>query len=183
MKASSAHSFIILSVLSSLTSAWPLLRSPMDLVRRAPQSYSVVAVDGGNTATATAPSSPTTKTVTDAITQTQIKTSVLLSTIIATQSNSPPATTVVPQTVTFATTVLETSSASASAPAQVTVTVSPTLSAYDNGQWHTTYYFKSTSAPAANANDVAPAPTSTTSFDPAQWAAWSGKNNGQYNTK
>lgn len=179
MKASSAHSFMILSVLSSITSAWPLIRSPIDLVRRTPQSYSVVAVDGGNTATA--PSSPTTKTVTDAVTQ--IQTSVILSTIVATPSNSPPATTVVPQTVTFATTVVETPSASV--PAQVTVTVSPTLSAYDNGQWHTTYYFKSTSVPAvnANANDAAPAPTSTTSIDPAQWAAWSGTNNGKYNTK
>lgn len=187
MKASFGHSLISFSVLSTLSSAWPLIRSPIDLVERAPQSYSVVAVDGGSTATA--PASPTTKTVTDAVTQ--IQTSVLLSTIVASPSDSPPATTIVPQTVTFATTIIQTSELSASTPAPVTVTVSPTLSAYDNGQWHTTYYFKSTTTPAANgdANEVAvtsaasPAPTATASIDPAQWSAWSGQNSGQYSTQ
>jgi hypothetical protein len=144
----------------SSVSGFPLLWSPKDLLPKRnpqPQSYSVVAVDGGSSA-------PPTMTVTDAVTQT------ILSTIIATPSNAEPTTSVVVQTVTVAAT-------SASAPAVTSVP-------FDDGQWKTTYYFRSTVAPQANAavtsTSASAQPSSTGASDPGQWSYWSGRSgNGQ----
>lgn len=130
--------FLVGSLLSAIIinlefcEAIPLLwsRSKVQLEPRQPQSYSVVAVDGGSR-TAAVPAA--TKTVTDAVTQ--VQTSVVLATIIATPLNDA----VSPQTVTL------TQSASV-----VTVQPSVTPVAYDNGQWHTTYYFKSTIIPSSD---------------------------------
>lgn len=165
MKTTQYQSFVLLSLLS-LASAWPVIRSPINLAKRIPQSYSVVAVDGGSTTTASASASPTTLTVTSAITQT--------STVVSTISAATA--TAVPQTVTYETTIVVST--------QATVTVSPSSTPYDDGQWHTTYYFRGSPTGAANANGVVAtspvAPSPTTSIDPGQWAAWSGQNNGQY---
>lgn len=170
---------------------WPAIQ----IANRAaqPQSYSVVAVDGGSSTPA--PSAPpATKTVTDAITQ--VQTATMLSTITASASNSPAsvATQVISQTVTLATTIVQAPPAE-SAATPVTVTIEPSVTSvpFDDGSWHTTYYFKSTMAPAADANDAAVTPppsvssassssaaVPTTTMDPGQWAAWSEKGTGQW---
>lgn len=181
MKTTIAHCVAGLSLFASCSTAVPLFRPAKNPVARAPQpqSYSVVPVDGGSSS----PATPATKTVTDAITLFQ--TATILSTIIAAPTDAPPATTIISQIVTYATTVT---------PSLQTVTMQPAVTSvpYDDGQWHTTYYFKSTMSPAADANAVAsitsaptPAaqsssPAAPTSVDLGQWAPWSGKNNGLF---
>lgn len=191
MRTLQAQAIFILGLIPSLISALPVSPLAAYLDRRTPQSYSVVAVDGGSSTTATP--SPATKTVTDAVTQ--IRTSLVLSTITATPSSAYVNTTTpssaqvnattVSQTITYATTITQTHTLSESTP---TATTNPAVSfvPYDNGQWHTTYYFRSTVAPTAGVDGVAStlstnssAPAPTTSIDPGQWAAWSGQNNGQ----
>lgn len=172
-----------LSVLlgSASVTAIPVLpRQPL------PQSYSVVPVDGGSGIPAT-------------VTQTAVITS--MATIVVTDSESVT-TIVVPQTVTVM-----------AGPPWVTPTVtvseSVSSSAYDNGQWHTTYYAKSTAlvtlATASTSRNTPPRPTMTSSPspwteahstelipwaaattsavpDPGSWQAWSNQgNNGMWN--
>lgn len=145
----------------SSVSGFPLFWAPKDLIPKRspqPQSYSVVAVDGG---TSVAP----TKTVTDAVTQT------ILSTIIATPSDAEPTTSIAVQTVTISATI---------AASEASVTSVP----FDDGQWKTTYYFRSTVAPQANAavtsTSASAQPSSSGSSDPGQWSYWSGRSgNGQ----
>lgn len=170
MKAVSIETLVALCVFSSVTSALPVIGSADDRVARAaePQSYSVVPVDGGSSTPAPAPAA--TKTVTDAVTVSQVQTSVVLSTIIATPWDPSPATPTTPQNVT----VVQT-------PPVATVEPSVTSIPYDNGQWHTTYYFRSTVTPSADNNAaVAPATSNlisaanrpTTTADLGQWAPW-----------
>lgn len=145
--------------------SFPLFGSTKNILpKRIPQSpaYSVVAVDGGSS------SALATKTVTDAVTQVQTATATatVLSTVISTLTDAQPTTIVVAQTATVS--------------PQASVTSVP----YDDGQWHTTYYFRSTVAPQANVaatSTQSPVQSSTTSKpDPGQWAYWSQKNgNGQ----
>lgn len=180
---SRSRSLIALGLLcsSSIVSALPLVRLPPAVsvpatvkgeMKRAPQaSYSVVAVDGGSSSSSVVPA---TKTVTDAVTQ--VQTSVVLSTVIATLSASEAsavATTSVPTTVTLVQTP------ATSPPTTGSVQPSVTSMPYDDGQWHTTYYFRTTVAPSVPQNQAAtssPAPTPISTIDPGQWAAWSGKN-------
>ena len=205
MRTSSAQCLAAIATLSQLATAIPLAWPVKNLIARAPQSYSVVAVDGGSStqaATATATAAPATKTVTDATTQVRTATATILSTIIATPSNAPsdatPGTQIVSQTVTFATTVTQpvtmTMAGGTVTPAASTVTVEPSVSSvpFDNGQWHTTYYFKSTVTAEGAVNEAAavtPTPAASTpsasvaaptsSVDLSQWAYWNGRDTNQ----
>jgi len=177
MKTTQSQYLAAFALLSSVASAVPVVR--LAIREAQPQSYSVVAVDGGSSTPAAA-APPATKTVTDAVTQ--VQTATILSTIQASASDSPAsvATQVIPQTVTLATTIVETPAASAA-----TVTIGPSVTSvpFDNGQWHTTYYFKSTVTPSAEVKAAAVSSSSaaapTTMVDPGQWAAWSEKGAGQ----
>lgn len=170
MKYATTLFLTIASVCIGQASSFPLSWSSRDLLPKRnpqPQSYSVVPVDGGSSttaATATAPVPAPTKTVTDAITQ--VETATVMSTIIATASGAGPVTSVATQTVTLST--------------EASVTSVP----YDNGQWHTTYYFRSTVTPQANFASATTQSTSqaspTADFDPGQWTYWSERSgNGQ----
>ncbi|KAK5081069.1 hypothetical protein LTR70_009331 [Exophiala xenobiotica] len=200
MKTSQSQCLAVLALLSSVASAVPMVW-PVRARAAEAQSYSVVPVDGGSSTPAS--SAPlATKTVTDAITEvqttTQVQTATLLSTIIASASNSPASiqTQVIPQTVTLATTVVHTATPSAETPATATATATVTVEPgvisvpFDNGEWHTTYYFRSTVAPSADvqAAAITPSPSSnvsssiatpTTTMDPGQWAAWAEIGTGQ----
>lgn len=199
MKTSQSQYLAVLALLSSVASAVPMAW-PVRARAAEAQSYSVVPVDGGSSTQASS-APPATKTVTDAITQvqtmTQVQTATLLSTIMASASNSPASiqTQVIPETVTLATTIVHTATPSAETPATATVTVEPGVTSvpFDNGQWHTTYYFRSTVAPSADvqAAAITPSPsldvspsvaTPTTAMDPGQWAAWAEKGTGQWSS-
>ena len=184
MKASQSQCMAALALLSSVASAVPLSWPSFHVAKRAAQpqaAYSIVAVDGGSSTSASA-AAPATKTVTDAITHvqtaTQVQTATVLSTIVASAADVPASveTQIISQTVTMATTIVETPSAVAPATATVTVESGVTSVPFDNGQWHTTYYFKSTVTPSIDVNAVA---TPTTAVDLGQWAAWSEKGSGK----
>lgn len=165
MKTSAASCLIALSIFASISTAIPLFRPAKNVIARQPQpqSYSVVAVDGGSSTVA-----PATKTVTDAVTLFST------ATVMPTGPTDAPATMI----VTYAMTVT----------AQPSVTSVP----YDDGQWHTTYYFRSTMAPAPDVNAAAVTPSASTPpmqptpspapapVDPGQWGPWSDRNTGAY---
>lgn len=161
MKFATSSCICVFALLSSVTQAIPLSWPAKALAVRAPQpqSYSVVAVDGGSSTPSAAPTE--TKTVTNAVTE--VHTATILSTIPASPSNSIM-TIVDSQTVTMT---------QVQAPATVTAEPSVTSAAFDNGQWHTTYYFKSTISSVASQNAIVSTPVPTTSIDVSQWAYWS----------
>lgn len=184
MKSIQIQAFIALCIFSSFIAAVPVVLPALDARAAEAQSYSVVPVDGGSSATA-APAAA--KTVTDAVTVSQVQTSVVLSTVTATPSNAAPTAQVVSQTIT--TTIVQT-------PSPATVTKQPPVTSipYDDGQWHTIYYFTSTisasaeaaglasvtNSPVASSSTVSKAALPTTSIDPGQWAAWANKGTGQW---
>ena len=193
------------------TLAFPLL-TPYEAYHNIHQlrpraSYSVVAVDGGSSATAEPTPDATTviSTATDLITHTQTLMQTKLSTVVITQGASPT-TLIVTVTSASATKVVETpppntkivTSVSVSVqtpptPAPTTVqgsastvtvtdsmvqtqTVAPETAPYDNGQWHTTYFYSvETPAPTPGV----PAAAGPGSVDDGSWAKWSG-NTGQW---
>lgn len=131
--------------LCALSQARPLIENGKREPEPIPQSYSVVPVDGGSTVL------PTTKTVTNAMTQTQFQTSLV--TVVSTVTVggvASPTTIIVPTTVVVDVPVTVTASPSVAivSPSQITdtVTVEPSVTSipYDNGQWHTTYFHVST---------------------------------------
>lgn len=154
MKLTTSCTTLSLSSLLLMSAAHPLL--PGQIERRKPASYSVVAVDGGST---TEGSSPT-ATITDAVTHTQTVMQTQLSTIVVTESETP---TTIVFTVTSPSPVTITDSPPAStmtqiisatpdttpattveSPSPLTITITeslPSTTPYDNGQWHTNYYY------------------------------------------
>ncbi|KIV92681.1 hypothetical protein PV10_03954 [Exophiala mesophila] len=213
MRVHSVNTALSISSLISLSTAWPVL--PNLLERRQPVSYSVVAVDGGNSG-----SDGSATTVTDSIVHTETILHTQLSTIIITESETPttivvtvtsavpttiteqaePATLI--QTVTFApettaepsqpspeTTVQpsrsrrpeSSSSPPPPPPAPETVTVTqyaPSSRKYDDGMWHTDYYFEVPAEPETSSSTDASSVTTTEtrSFHPTTtpWSAWQG---------
>lgn len=146
------------SLLPFLTSSFPLL--PI----RPRASYSVVAVDGGPTPSPAAPLTTTTSLQT--LTRTQTLLSTQLSTVVVTEGATPTAL-VVTITNALPTTIVETVTNVAEAPtvtvtnvsvavseatvmATATETVLPETRPYDDGKWHTTYWY-TVSTPEASA--------------------------------
>ena len=160
MRSTNWQFIIAATLLLDCSSAFPLNWSPKNILpKRVPQapSYSVVAVDGGNTTPVSSAVPAATKTVTDAVTE--VQTATVLATVVATPSNSSPV------TITISPTPETTQPAVTSIP-------------YDNGQWHTTYYFRTTVTPQAEANIAAPtgqasSASPTASVDLGQWSYWS----------
>jgi hypothetical protein len=152
----------------------PLLTASFPLIPLRPRaSYSVVAVDGGSTTTP-APAAPTTITSLQTLTHTQTFPVTQLSTLVITE-NSTPTTIVVTVTTPQPTTVIETVTTEVEATVTVTdvsvsvseetvlqtQTVAPETAPYDNGMWHTTYYY--TVAPTETASSTA-TPTAETQW-------------------
>jgi hypothetical protein len=189
-----------LTILPLLTASFPLI--PL----RPRASYSVVAVDGGNTPSP-APA-PTTITSLQTLTHTQTIPVTQLSTLVITE-NSTPTTIVVTVTTPQPTTVLETVTTVVDATVTITdvsvsvaeetvvqtQTVAPETRPYDNGMWHTTYYYTVTSAETSAAVptetmwvdvDVGEtvsadaAPTATPSVDNGAWAPPAGVDDGSW---
>lgn len=162
MRSFSFTSVVTLSSLCLIADAFPLI--PRNLLqKKSPQSYSVVPVDGGSSATAPAP----TQTVTSRFTQTAYTT--ILSTIVLTESETPVTIVVTATSATTITQVIPTAVVTAIPSVSiesVTVTASPTQpivtsSAYDDGSWHTIYYSKWT---VSTAEAAATSSKPTTSF-------------------
>ncbi|KIW99345.1 uncharacterized protein Z518_11333 [Rhinocladiella mackenziei CBS 650.93] len=84
MKSISTYTTLSISSLLLLAHAWPLI--PGSIERREPASYSVVAVDGGNTGGGGTASATT---VTDAVTHTATVMKTQLSTMVVTESEVP----------------------------------------------------------------------------------------------
>ena len=175
---------ISLSLLTLLTTstAFPLFPRRQNLAPRA--SYSVVAVDGGSsTAAANTPAPPPTtiiSTATNLLTHTQTVMQTKLSTVVITQGASPT-TIIVTVTSASATTVVETPkvvtqtlsavqpstvkespvTVTVTSEAKTTETVAPSTKAYDDGSWHTSYFYTVTT-PAPN-SIPAPSPPPSSS--------------------
>jgi hypothetical protein len=189
----SLRSIPLAALLLSTTTAFPLV-SPFeayhnrrDLSPRA--SYSVVAVDGGHSSTPGAPAP--TATVTNLITRTQTILAAQLSTVVITQGASPK-TIVVTVTSASATTIVETPPAAVvtqitpvpvpqpttvqGSPVTLTVTATdettPETRPFDDGQWHTTYFY-TVPTPASSAAPLPSAsPSGDEGYDDGSWAKW-----------
>lgn len=154
MRSHLLYTCLSISSISSLSNAWPLILGQHE--RREPASYSVVAVDGGSSG-----GDGSAKTVTNSIVHTETVLKTQLSTIVITESDTPstiivtitsasPATVTAPSISTQATTSPSQTTAEprqsqdSSAPAPETVTVTqplPSSKPYDDGMWHTQYYY------------------------------------------
>jgi hypothetical protein len=154
MRSHPLYTCLSISSIFSLSTAWPLILGQHE--RREPASYSVVAVDGGNSGGDGSATTVTNSIVhTETILKTQLSTIVITesdtpSTIVVTITSASPATVTAPslstQTITSAaqTTAEPGQSQDSSLPAPETVTVTqplPSSKAYDDGMWHTHYYY------------------------------------------
>jgi hypothetical protein len=160
MKLLTSSTLLSICTYALLTHALPLsdLRNEHQIARRkAP--YSVVPVDGGQPSGNAPPKTEivtkdSTQTVTEPpktlppVTETRLSTSVVTlsetpTTIITTiTTTSTPITTQAPTTEVspYISTTLLTVTSLVSAAGTLTITSTPTLTAYDDGKWHTTYY-------------------------------------------
>ncbi|KAK5058835.1 hypothetical protein LTR84_011099 [Exophiala bonariae] len=162
MRSQLLYTYITLSTISGLANAWPVILGRHE--RREPASYSVVAVDGGGSG---ADGSAT--TVISSVVRTETVLQTQLSTIVITEAETP-STIIITITSASATTVTERPAATqtvtsppettaqpsqTASPETVTVTQSlPSSKPYDDGMWHTYYYY----TPSEEARTV---PTST----------------------
>ncbi|KEF54570.1 uncharacterized protein A1O9_09012 [Exophiala aquamarina CBS 119918] len=177
------YTYLSLSSAIFLANAWPLLPLlPGQHERRAPASYSVVAVDGGNVG-----GDGTATIVTNSIVHTETVMKTQLSTVVITESDTPSTiiitiTSASPTTVTehtqTVTSPAQTSAeptqsyeSSTPAPATATVTVTqppPPTKPYDDGMWHTNYYYtvsEETPAPSSSSEAAEAVPSTTTGLN------------------
>lgn len=149
MQSQLLYTYLTFSTISRLANAWPVILGHHE--RREPASYSVVAVDGGSSG---ADGSAT--TVISSVVRTETVVQTQLSTIVITESDTPSTiiitlTSASPTTVTeqaaatqTITSPPETTAQPSQAPSPETVTVTqslPSSKAYDDGMWHTHYYY------------------------------------------
>ena len=169
MQSHPLYTCLSLSSLLFLSNAWPLIGGQH--ARREPASYSVVAVDGGSSGGGT-----TATVVTDSIVHTETVLKTQLSTVVITESDTPSTilvtiTSASPTTVTehiqTATSPPQTTAEAGQSSAPETVTVIqplPSTKAYDDGMWHTYYFYtvsEETSLPSSTVDAAEAAPSTT----------------------
>jgi hypothetical protein len=160
MKFNSSCTMLIISSFTMFTSSLPLSGSRNELqIARRKAPYSVVPVDGGQPDGVTQPKTEivtkdSTHTVTEAPKTLPPVTETIISTTVVTESEIP--TTIITTITTTSTPIITQAPApevsslisitiatvTSMAPIVETVTIiqTPTLTPYDDGKWHTTYY-------------------------------------------
>lgn len=177
MRSYPVYTCLTLSTIFHLSTAWPVMLGQPE--RREPASYSVVAVDGGSSGGGDGSAT----TVVSSVVHTETVMVTQLSTIVVTESDTP-STLIVTITSAYPTTVTEqiapsiatqtvtfppeTTAEPSQAPAPDTVTVTqplPSSKPYDDGMWHTHYYYtvteETSSLPSSTANAIDSLPSLT----------------------